>query len=80
MGWGPGVGFGWREHSILIGGNPWIAGGWIVGATIARFRSQSIVQNHMAMFRSAAKVLLGVTNTAAANATTSITNRSFDSF
>jgi hypothetical protein len=27
-GWGPGVGFGWREHSILIGGNPWNRG-WV---------------------------------------------------
>jgi hypothetical protein len=27
-GWGPGVGFGWREHSILIGGNRWNRG-WV---------------------------------------------------
>ena len=27
-GWGPGVGFGWREHSILIGGSPWNHG-WV---------------------------------------------------
>jgi hypothetical protein len=27
-GWGPGVGFGWREHSILVGGNPWNRG-WV---------------------------------------------------
>jgi len=27
-GWGPGLGFGWRDHAILIGGNPWNRG-WV---------------------------------------------------
>ena len=34
-GWGPGVGFGWREHSILIGGNPWNRG-WVDRARFNR--------------------------------------------
>jgi hypothetical protein len=48
FGWGGGVGFGWTNHSILIGGNPWNRGWVDRGRVVVRpgFEPNRRVESH----------------------------------
>jgi hypothetical protein len=48
FGWGVGFGFGWREHAILVGGNPWNRGWVDRGRVVVRpgFEPNRRVEQH----------------------------------
>jgi len=48
FGWGGGIGFGWRDHAILYGGNPWNRGWVDRGRVVVRpgFEPNRRVESH----------------------------------